>query len=236
MVSRQSPVAGAHMTDHDRNIRDLVTVNSQGWLWPRKDGGGDIEGAQSCWHYMLTHQGVPEGASAHCVQHRVAVQAGGNCGFYVRRYAELFDMVYTFEPDPVNFLCLAHNVTHANVIKIQAALGDRHQGISTACTTADIGGTHVSGQGPIPTLRIDDLDLPMCDLIHLDIEGYELFALKGGRKTIAQHRPVIVLEYFAPWAQRYGTDLAELEQWLCSLQYQYQGECQGDRIYRCITS
>ena len=214
------------------DLKDQVAHNSQGWLWPKRDGNGNMEGWDSCWHYMLTHQGVPDGASSHCDQHRVAVQAGGNCGYYVRRYAQLFDWVYTFEPDPVNFLCLAANVTNSNVIKMQAALGDQHQGIATACHTADIGGTHVGGQGPIPTLRIDDLNLPVCDLIHLDIEGYELFALRGATATIQQHRPVIVLEYYAEWAQRYGTDLEEIEHLLADLGYAYHIECQGDRIYK----
>jgi len=214
------------------DIKSLVRINSRGWVWPARDGGGDIEGASSCWHYMLTHNGLPDGVAAQCRQRRVVVQAGGNCGYYVRRYAELFDLVYTFEPDPVNFFCLTANISATNVIKMQAALGDQHQGITMACVVPDIGGTHVSGSGPIPTLRIDDLELPVCDLVHLDIEGYELYALRGAINTLQRHRPIVVLEYFEPWAQRYNTNLADIESLLADLGYAFLTECQGDRIYQ----
>lgn len=214
------------------DLKDQVVVNSKGWLWPLADGRGDIEGSGSCWHYMMTHSKVPDGISARCKHHRIAIQAGGNCGFYVKRYAELFDLVYTFEPDPVNFLCLNANVTSSNVIKIQAALGDQHQCIGVNCVTSDIGGTHVSGSGSIPTWLIDDLDLPFCDLIHLDIEGYELYALNGAQKTIQKHQPLIALEYYEPWANRYNTNLQDIEIFLQNMGYAFLEECQGDRIYK----
>jgi hypothetical protein len=55
-------------------------------------------------------------------------------------------------------------------------------------------------------MRIDDMHLPSCDLIQLDIEGYELFALQGAQRTIEQYRPVIMIEWYEPWAERYGTN------------------------------
>ena len=60
---------------------------------------------------------------------------------------------------------------------------DAHEGI-----------THVAGPGSIPTLRLDDLELPHCDLLSLDLEGWELYALQGAVDTIRRTRPVISCE------------------------------------------
>jgi hypothetical protein len=73
--------------------------------------------------------------------------------------------------------------------------------------------------------------LEICDLIHLDIEGYEKKALLGGRKTIERCNPVVVIEFYKPWLNRYGTTIEEINDFLCSLNYSYLCEIQGDRVY-----
>jgi len=54
----------------------------------------------------------------------------------------------------------------------------------------------------------------------------------GGIQTITRCKPVIVLEYYAPWCERYGTNLTEIENILFSLEYKFVGEIQGDRVYQ----
>lgn len=39
----------------------------------------------------------------HVSNKKVVVQAGGNMGMYPRLLADMFETVYTFEPDPMNF-------------------------------------------------------------------------------------------------------------------------------------
>ena len=129
---------------------------------------------------------------------RVCVQAGGNVGVFPRKLAETFGAVYTFEPHPENFTCLARNCPQSNIIKFQAALGSNHEhitvGVSAPQLKNNCGAYQVTGVGITPTMMIDDLELPVCDLIYLDIEGYELFALQGGYETIKKFHPVIVIE------------------------------------------
>ena len=214
-------------------MKNLVIKNSQYLWWPKHDGAiGDFEKPGSCWHYMKTHADVPYQISKHIPEKKVVVQAGGNCGFYVKQYAELFELVYTFEPEPLNFYCLTLNVTTPNVLKFQACLGNVHQGLSVGSFMPDIGSTHVTGAGPIPTMRIDDLALMRCDLIHLDIEGFELNALMGAVDTINKFRPVIALEYYEAWSNRYNTTLADIERFLENLGYEFVLDEQGDRVYK----
>lgn len=163
-------------------------------------------------------------AAAYCRERRVVVQAGGNCGVWPRRMAEMFGTVYTFEPDAQNFTALAVNTADLrNVFRFQAALGDGPDFVDLERNTINCGAHYISGPGPIPVMRIDDLALPACDLIYLDIEGYELKALNGAAQTIAAHRPVIAVEdkglsdkfgsaqgeIEAQMAQRFGYRVAE---------------------------
>jgi len=48
--------------------------------------------------------------------------------------------------------------------------------------------------GDIKMYRLDDIPLLTCDLIHLDVEGYEDKALQGAINTIERFSPVIITE------------------------------------------
>jgi FkbM family methyltransferase len=140
----------------------------------------------------------------YCKHKRVVVQAGGNCGIWPRELSRHFQWVYTFEPDPDNFHCLARNAIATNIIKFQAALGSEHKTIAMRVNNKNAGSLHMEEvAGSIPVLRIDDLNLPACDFIELDLEGYELFALRGAEETIMRHRPVLMIEHKLH-AVRYG--------------------------------
>lgn len=129
-----------------------------------------------------------------------AVQAGGNLGIFPKRLASEFATVYTFEPDPDIFEMLMANAPERNIVKVQAALGENRGLVGTSRVRRDgkpnnhEGITHVVPEGTIPTFLIDDLALPVCDLIYLDIEGFELYALRGAQETLARCRPVVVVE------------------------------------------
>jgi FkbM family methyltransferase len=147
-----------------------------------------------------------------CIKKNVMVQAGGNCGLTVKPFASAFKHVYTFEPDPVNFLCLTLNIDSPNVYKFQCCLGDEHKTIKLDNYSAtDSGAYFVGGDGIVPTLLIDDLNLTECDLIMLDVEGYELHALNGAIETIKKYGPVICIEHAACWLERYNTSITEIE-------------------------
>ena len=130
---------------------------------------------------------------------RVCVQAGGACGIWPLRYSQLFEQVYTFEPQPINYNCLKFNCAGAaNITAYNAPLSNGHKKYvinNDIVERENCGAGYVveSDKG-LKAMRIDDLALPVCDLIQLDIEGHELEALQGGAETIEVHRPVIVLE------------------------------------------
>ena len=124
------------------------------------------------------------------------VQAGGNCGLYPLYHSVHFERVFTFEPDPMNFYCLAENCPNNKIIKFNTALSDapRFVGIGNP-DPSNVGMPKVGAGGTVVyAMPIDSLDLQSLGLLHLDVEGHELEALKGGIETIRRCKPVIALE------------------------------------------
>lgn len=204
---------------------ELVRIEQrEGWYWPFKD--------RSCWPWLQNEKDNPNLVANYCTQRRTIIQAGGNVGFYVRPYAEMFERVITFEPDRLNFQCLTLNVENENVIKIQACLGDQRNTVGLTTSRKNIGAYHVNEKGGlIPTLLIDDFNVQDCDLLHLDIEGFELFALRGAVETIRRCRPIIALEWMNH-GEKYGAPDSEIEKFLQSLGYQHCGDVYHDRVFK----
>lgn len=148
---------------------------------------------------------------------RQVVQAGGNFGTWPWLLAQTFRSVYTFEPDPRCFPFLVRNCSELkNIVYFQSALGNRPGLIhleNTDRETTNLGAQFVCPGGIVPTMRIDDLGLEEVDLIYLDIEGFELFALQGAIKTIDRCKPVIVVED-KTLGERYGYHKGDIENWL----------------------
>lgn len=199
----------------------------EGWWWPTCD--------HSCWKYLTKRKTVPEIISKYTLRKEVVVQAGGNAGMYVKFYQSIFDMVYTFEPDPVNFYCLVKNTGH-NVIKFQSCVGDIRGTVGLSPLNpkkANIGGFFVEENGKIPVLKIDDLGLTTCDLIHLDIEGFEGNALLGAEETVNKFHPIIALE-LAGHGEKFGWSDNKIKDLLSSYGYQEIAEIHGDYIFKFI--
>lgn len=177
----------------------------RGMLWPATDVGGP--------EVMLASAASLEAVYRYCEGFDVAVQAGGHCGVWAEAMGRKFSAVYTFEPDPMNFRCLCANAPAENVFKFNAALDAVLGGVDMIRRPENTGANRIGGAGVIPALRLDALALSSCDLIYLDVEGYELAALKGAEATIEAHKPVIVIEDKG-CSEHYGIAIGETPAWL----------------------
>lgn len=212
-------------------ISDLVAVRDERWLWPVYD--------KDSYQIQISDTSLYDRIKPYLKKQEVMVQAGGNCGVMLENFVLNFEMVYTFEPDPLNFYCLNVNLPYTNLVKFQACLGNVHKLISlnNGLTTnmQDVGAVHINEHiptGNVPTLKIDDLNLDTCDLIQLDIEGFEYYALKGGESTIIKHHPVLCVEMNPHWIKRYGNTLEQVEEYIINkLGYTFKISHMDDRIY-----
>ena len=87
------------------------------------------------------------------------------------------------------------------------------------------------GGGHVPTIVIDSLNLTGCDLIQLDIEGYEYKALLGAKNTIQKYKPVLCVEFCEKWLNRYNDDSEKVLLLLNELGYSQVGEYGVDKIF-----
>src|SRR5512139_75691 len=124
---------------------------------------------------------------------KLCFQAGGNCGVWANLLVKEFEQVWTVEPVLENYLCLLRNI-RCNIKPIWAALGDKPGSTGMMVNPKNAGSGYLDGQGRIPVITIDELQLPACDFIILDIEGMEPLALQGAKETIEKYHPVIQVE------------------------------------------
>jgi FkbM family methyltransferase len=200
-----------------------VVDNQSAWYWIKSDQGAWY-GPKQDWE--IAHKDnilkyVP-------VRHNV-IQAGGNLGMYPRLLSSMFEMVYTFEPDILNFYVLNLNCPQENIVRINAALGETSDMITVNRNHMSNVGMHTintTTKGLIPQITLDSMSWKNpIDLIMFDIEGYEIYALRGAEKTILEHKPVIFLE--AP-------NQIVLD-YMKSLGYEKAGMSAADMIFTHIT-
>lgn len=198
------------------------------WLWPIEDIWA--------WKWLnkIGHWDLPVQISNLCENKNLVIQAGGNAGLYPKQYSQLFKSVITLEPDYRNFTCLCHNVTEENVIKHQAAVGDKESMIELETNPrwneTNTGALKIKGGGTIKQITIDSLNADP-DLIHLDIEGFEAFALLGAEKTIKRSKPMIVLETNGS-GDEYGWPQEKIDALLSSWNYQIHVKWDHDTVYK----
>jgi FkbM family methyltransferase len=147
----------------------------------------------------------------------VCIDAGANIGLYSLGLSSLAPKghVYAFEPSPGAMRWLDENLATngaGNVETFGAALGDRvgtanfHDvpwfmagGFTTeegAYLASDaVGSTLV--EVPCTTLDafVEEAGIERVDVIKIDVEGGEMAVLEGAARTLAVHRPVVVMEF-----------------------------------------
>jgi FkbM family methyltransferase len=206
-----------------RDVGESSLKQIDGLWWPTSDQHA---------HTVLPGEAVValETVLPHVEQRHVCVQAGGNAGVWPLRLADYFEKVYTFEPEPLNFECLRRNVTKPNIVATRAALGEKAGSVGLFLHLQNTGGHTIRGKGRIPVVTIDSLELGACDLIWLDIEGYELFALQGAEGTIKRYRPVVVVEV-GGLSNNFGIPTGEDGRWLAERNYRHAGQVGRDFVY-----
>ena len=196
-----------------------------GIWWPDYD-----HKPEACFAKVMRRLSDTQVSANLCAQHRVCVQAGGHAGLWAQELSKRFDRVWTFEPEQALYACLLRNVgKNMKIVPSGAALGS-FEGTVKMTPHPSAGSWSVQADGTVPVrqVTIDSLNLMFCDLIVLDIEGYEVEALRGGEDTISRCRPVIHVEMGAKSRDGIARELRRMG-------YEFKIRTHGDEIYvpRC---
>ena len=132
---------------------------------------------------------------------------GANHGLYAYHLSRLvgpFGKVHSFEPLPPNLVILNYTLkTHGlnNVIVHPHGCGEK-PGHATFCIPLDhgiprLGCGRQGSEGnsfECEIIRLDDVIDSRVGFLKIDIEGAELFALRGAERILRESRPAILLE------------------------------------------
>lgn len=154
--------------------------------------------------YTLDHL---RGALSYLSRFRTAVDGGAHRGIWTRELARNFDQVIAFEPKEILAAQIPCGFVH------YVALGEQQGRCSIAEGMKNTGQGHVVAGDDVLMMPLDDFGIVDLDFLKLDVEGYELPALKGGEETIMEWRPAIMVEQNG-LCENYGYTHIDLHGWL----------------------
>jgi FkbM family methyltransferase len=141
---------------------------------------------------------------------KVALDIGANIGNHSLFLSELFEKIYSFEPNPYAFRLLEINADYQarkkNIITCNFGLSDCDKTLHFLAASLNIGGSHIidakenTGEHKKIEISVKQgdklslLDNQSIALIKIDVEGHELPALKGCRGLIEKNKPIILFE------------------------------------------
>ncbi|GAB1446018.1 hypothetical protein MASR2M41_17670 [Flammeovirgaceae bacterium] len=161
----------------------------------------------------------------------VCLDIGSNIGYVGIMMANMAPegLVVGFEPDPTNFKRLKENLSYnelSNVHVHNFGLGEQSTQKNMFINPINRGGNCIiEGQSGVEVaiMRLDDFltrePLPRVDLVKIDVEGYELKVLRGGRQILTTYFPILFIEINDGNLKRYGDTAGELLQFLKSMGY-----------------
>jgi FkbM family methyltransferase len=162
---------------------------------------------------------------------------GANIGYFSLLAAAALQhtgQVIAFEPGQVAYARLLDNIglnPFRNIATFNLAVTDREgeAALYLAAETADGcaslygGGGEASAREICPTVSLDGFAashaLPGPDFIKIDVEGAELFVLRGARGILAVSRPLLLVEMKAETLAASGTDKHQIQELLAGYGY-----------------
>lgn len=151
-----------------------------------------------------------------------AVDIGSHIGTHAIYYATHCEHVTCFEPHPLSFECLSHNLRKFRSVKLHnVALGDSDGTVGMVECDGNLGASQTTDDGAILCTTLDSFHLD-CDFIKIDAEGDEVKILVGAEGTIHRCRPVMVIEQNAHMLANRGLTVADLTQTIAHLGYTHQ--------------
>lgn len=168
----------------------------------------------------------------------LAIDVGGHIGQWSHNMAKDFRHVHAFEPVETYAECWRKNMEGvSNTTLHPIALGGAAGVVSLKCgTPGSHGDTFIAPKDEanaaidVEMRTLDSFSFQNVDFIKIDCEGYELFVIEGGEKTIKHDKPCIIVEQKPGRAQKFGLEETQAVTLLKSWGAKQRGLMSGDYI------
>jgi len=137
--------------------------------------------------------------------------------------------VVAFEPDALHYECLVKNVPE-NIETHQLAVGQEKKTISLSQDNFTQS-KRVIGEGSIPMVTVDSLEIDDIDLIKIDVEGYEMEVLKGAVETLKTCQYIMI--ELNNNTKKYGSSNKQIEKYLRQEGYKVLLDHWPDKVFYC---
>ena len=137
----------------------------------------------------------------------VFLDIGANIGLHSLFCSNLFKKVYSFEPIPRLYEQFKKSIEMNNIKNIEAynygcsdkneqkIIYENYKNVGGS-SLIDIYGSDTDKKEKIKLIRLDNfLYNKKIDFVKIDVEGYELFVLKGMKNILKKYKPKVVLEF-----------------------------------------
>jgi FkbM family methyltransferase len=171
----------------------------------------------------------------------VFIDIGASVGIYTFSVADVVERhhgrIIAIEPFPNNIAYLLastdlNNLQHL-ITLLPIAIGDRDGKVTLDLSSAAPVGNVVATPLPlgeadgsiaaIDVYKLDDhpdlLNTNRIDCIKIDIEGYDLLALRGMTRLIEKHKPIVFAEFNVNYMKALGLTSEDVHNWLRSVSY-----------------
>ncbi len=157
-------------------------------------------------------------------QNDVIIDVGAHIGEVSMNMAQRTTggMVYSIEGYPPTYKKLTEHIAinnFKNIIPVLSGVGESKYNAEFSVNARNAGGNMIAknsgnSNAGIEINTLDNIlaqfDLEKIDLIKMDIEGYEVNALKGAKEIIATYKPALFVEMSDQTLRKQGTSAADL--------------------------
>lgn len=164
----------------------------------------------------------------------IFMDVGANLGYFTIICAPLVKRVIAFEPVSTTYSYCKANISLNSLINVdlyQYGLWNEDtvkyiridsSRLMTASITEDESTSNIESISCVSLdrmIRRGELNLPRLDIVKMDIEGSEAFALKGMEHTIVRFRPKILMELNRPALERFGNTVDDVWNFFSKISY-----------------
>ncbi len=207
-------------------LRGMRRKGGLGWA-PEKLSRNSVTAEQNFWERLD-------------LSGKTVYDVGAFHGLLTLFFASRAKAVVCFEPNKRNRERLMENLALngiENVVVRATGVGSRRETLKMVGDPLMPGGSSVDGKmvehlertgvgvvtEEIPIIALDeeirDANLPAPEFIKIDIEGWELEALRGARETLKLHKPALFLEMHGQTMQEKERKVGEIVSFLWELEY-----------------